>query len=233
VVANGAVQSDKKVSGGAITLDLAASKVHIGLSYGWIYRGMKLPYGSQTGPGVGQTKSVNGLVFVLRDAASFDYAVDLAGDGDEEASDLVFASVPFRKPTDSHERGLSVVQWRGLVDPPSGNGFSTDPRVVMQGTAPMPWTLLGIQPRIYGDRALIVVRGLVAGDLETIGRDAAEEWVRGMFKAGADFSGLLASPIPTSPRSMNIRLRRGDSSIRATAWQSRGRSSARCRPNVL
>jgi hypothetical protein len=41
---------------------------------------------------------------------------------------------------------------------------------------------------------LIVVRGLVAGDLETIGRDAAEEWVRGMFKAGADFSGLLAEP---------------------------------------
>jgi hypothetical protein len=34
------------------------------------------------------------------------------------------------------------------VDSPSGDGFNTDPRVVMQGTAPMPWTLLGIQPSI-------------------------------------------------------------------------------------
>lgn len=148
VVADGAVQADKTVSGGAITLDLAASKVHIGLSYPWIYRGMKLPYGSQTGPGVGQTKTVNGLVFVLRDSASFDYAIDLAGDGDEENSDLQFSAVPFRKPGDAMSEAFALFSGEVLVDPPTGSGFSTDPRVVMQGTAPMPFTLLGIQPRL-------------------------------------------------------------------------------------
>lgn len=41
---------------------------------------------------------------------------------------------------------------------------------------------------------MIEVRLPRPGDLETIGRDAAEEWVRGMFKAGADFSELIAKP---------------------------------------
>lgn len=148
VVADGAVQTDKVVTGGTITLDLAASKVHVGLYYPWVYRGMKLPYGSRTGAGVGQTKSVNGLVFVVRDAASFDYCIDLAGEGDEEQGPLVFASVPFRKPSDRMSAAYPLFSGEVEVDPAFGNGFSTDPRVVMQGTAPMPFTLLGIAPRI-------------------------------------------------------------------------------------
>lgn len=148
VVADGAVQADKTVTSGAITLDLAASTVHVGLSYGWVYRGMKLPYGSQTGAGVGQTKQINGLVLVLRDSASFDYAVDLAGDGDEEKDDLAFSAVPFRKPADLMSSAFPLFSGEVQIDPPNGNGFNTDPRLVMQGTAPMPWTLLGINPRI-------------------------------------------------------------------------------------
>ena len=148
VVADGAVQADAVVSGGSITLSLAASKVHVGLSYGWIYRGMKLPYGSQSGPGIGQTKNINGLVLVLRDSAAFDYAIDLAGDGDEERNALEFSAVPFRTPGDAMSEAYPLFTGEVNIDPPSGNGFSTDPRVVMQGTAPMPWTLLGIQPQI-------------------------------------------------------------------------------------
>lgn len=41
---------------------------------------------------------------------------------------------------------------------------------------------------------MIAVRGPLPGDLETIGRDAAEEWVRDRFRVGADFSALLAKP---------------------------------------
>jgi hypothetical protein len=148
VVADGAVQADKTVSSGSITLDLEASTVHVGLGYSWIYRGLKLPYGSQNGPGVGQTKMINGLVFVLRDSASFDYAIDLSGDGDEEPEALVFSPVPFRRPEDGMSAAYPLFSGEVTVDPPSGGGFSTDPRVVMQGTAPMPWTLLGVQPQI-------------------------------------------------------------------------------------
>ena len=41
---------------------------------------------------------------------------------------------------------------------------------------------------------MIAVRGPLPGDLETIGKDAAEEWVRDRFRVGADFSALLAKP---------------------------------------
>lgn len=41
---------------------------------------------------------------------------------------------------------------------------------------------------------MISVRAPMLGDLETIGRDAAEEWVRDRFRNGADFSVLLDRP---------------------------------------
>lgn len=41
---------------------------------------------------------------------------------------------------------------------------------------------------------MIEVRSPVAGDLEIIGRDAAEEWVRDRFRIGADFSVLIERP---------------------------------------
>lgn len=41
---------------------------------------------------------------------------------------------------------------------------------------------------------MIEVRAPVAGDIETIGRDAAEEWVRDKFRVGADFSVLIDKP---------------------------------------
>lgn len=39
-----------------------------------------------------------------------------------------------------------------------------------------------------------MVRSPLVGDLETIGKDAAETWVRDQFRVGADFSDLLARP---------------------------------------
>ena len=41
---------------------------------------------------------------------------------------------------------------------------------------------------------MIVVRAPLPGDLETIGKDAAEEWVRDRFRVGADFSSLITKP---------------------------------------
>lgn len=41
---------------------------------------------------------------------------------------------------------------------------------------------------------MIAVRTPLPGDLETIGKDAAEEWVRDKFRVGADLSDLIAKP---------------------------------------
>lgn len=41
---------------------------------------------------------------------------------------------------------------------------------------------------------MILVRKPMPGDLETIGKDAAEEWVRDRLREGVDFSALIAKP---------------------------------------
>jgi hypothetical protein len=79
---------------------------------------------------------------------------------------------------------------------------------------------------------LIEVRLPVAGDLETIGRDAAEEWVRGMFNAGADFSELLSRPythvatIDDYPVAAGGFIDRGNGL--AIAWSVIGRAPTEC-----
>jgi hypothetical protein len=78
---------------------------------------------------------------------------------------------------------------------------------------------------------LIAVRAPQAGDLETIGKDAAEEWVRDRFRNGADFSGLLARPfsnvatVDGYPVAAGGFLDRGED--RAVAWSIVGKVAAR------
>lgn len=146
VVADGAQQADKIVTSGAITLDLAASTVQVGLGYSWEYRGLKLPYGSPTGSSVGQVKNINGIVFVLRDAASFDYAIDLTGSGDEDIDTPELKPAAFRIPSDPMSTAVPLFSGEFEVD--STGGFNSDPRIIAQGSTPLPWTLLGIAPRI-------------------------------------------------------------------------------------
>lgn len=146
IIADGATHPYRVVSGGAVELETAASTVHVGLPYQWIYRGMKLPFGSSTGPGIGQSKTVSGLVFVVRDAASFEYAIDLSGEG-EDSAELDFQAVPTRKVSDPQNEAAPL--FTGEIEHNPGGGFSTDPRVVMRSTASLPWTLLGIVPKVY------------------------------------------------------------------------------------
>jgi hypothetical protein len=78
---------------------------------------------------------------------------------------------------------------------------------------------------------LIEVRAPLPGDLETIGREAREEWVRDRFQAGADFSPLLDKPhtyvavIARRPVAAGGFLER--SSTEAVAWSVLGRVEER------
>jgi hypothetical protein len=141
VVADGALQQSATVASGQITLRTAAALVHVGLDYEWAYKSLKLPYGSPSGSSVGLTKTVNGLVFVVLDSAPFEYGVELSKDGN-----LSFNPVPFRR--GDHAMGTAAPLFTGEVEHSSDGGFDTDPRVWMRGNAGLPWTLLGITPRV-------------------------------------------------------------------------------------
>jgi hypothetical protein len=67
VLADGAVQPSKVVTGGAITLDRAASVVHVGLQFDSRLVPMRLEGGSQLGTSQGKTKRIDGLVIRFLD----------------------------------------------------------------------------------------------------------------------------------------------------------------------
>ncbi len=149
IVADGAVHTDRVVSAGAVALDVPASTVHVGLGYGWRYRGLKLPFGSPTGSAVGQQKNLDDLVLVLRDATSFDYAVEFTGnakDGSYATGSYGYYPISFRLPDDPLTEAVPL--FSGEVSYPGDGGHDSDPRIILRGSQPLPWTLLGVGPKM-------------------------------------------------------------------------------------
>lgn len=138
---SGAAQGPFTVSGGSITLTTAVTKAQAGLSRTWRIRGLKLPFGAQTGTAVGQSKNLSHMVAILLDSASFSYGIELTAEqtanGDPE-----FFSGPNAMPTN----GALFTGETAL--PISGAGGDSDPRIVLKGSQPLPWTLLGIAPKV-------------------------------------------------------------------------------------
>lgn len=145
VVADGAAQQDKTVVSGSITIDKAASTVHVGLGYSWLIRSLKLPYGAQAGTAVNKTKVINKLGLVLKDSASFEYGVELDGE-------VSFNRVPFR--TSSVPMGAATPLFTGETTLDLGGGYDLDPRIVLRGDLPLPFTLLASAPQMRTNESL-------------------------------------------------------------------------------
>lgn len=135
VLRNGVPHATKVVTNGQITGLTAGTKFQVGLLYNWIYRSLKLPFGSPSGPGVGQDKNVFEVVLALLDSGAFQYAQD----HDDNA--LNFYTVGDVLGANSE---LFTGEWRQQID----GGWSTDPRIWLKGSSPTPWTLLGIGPKV-------------------------------------------------------------------------------------
>lgn len=73
VLADGIVQSSKVVSGGTISLDLPASKVHVGLPYIATMQTMRIERKDTQGTWQGRRKRINQVVFRLYKAKQFKY----------------------------------------------------------------------------------------------------------------------------------------------------------------
>lgn len=142
ILADGAVQTTKTVSSGAITLDTAASVVHVGLSYERRWKSLKLAYGAEAGSAIGQPKSIADVILVLLEAAEGSLSVasvDADGEGAFTPLDLRLAGqidgqpVPFF----TGEKSLGVEA-----------GYDEDIRIVIKGTSPTPATVLGVSPEL-------------------------------------------------------------------------------------
>lgn len=135
--ADNAIQADKTVSGGSITLDVAATHVQIGLSYTHKLKTLKIEGGNQAGTSLGRPKRINGITFVVLNSHTLEYGPDntVALDKNDfrEVSDEMDSATPLYT-------GELFVEFEG--------DWATDPRIFVESDDPAPFTLLAIAPEV-------------------------------------------------------------------------------------
>jgi len=136
ILADGAIITGKTVSGGSVTLDVAASTVQIGLAFTHKFKGLKWEAGAVIGTAVGKIKRIVAMTFVLLDAAIVKY-----GSGESKLK-----TRDFRSYTDVMDgvpelfSGEANVSWDGT--------WERDTRVYVEDDSPTPFVLLAIAPEL-------------------------------------------------------------------------------------
>jgi len=138
VFADGAVQADKTVSGGSITLDDAASMGHVGLAYEKRWESLKLAFGAEGGTAVGRAKNLPEITLVLMETA--EGAIQAATkDTDGEGT---FADLDLRQADDIDADPAPLFSGEVLLE--LETGFDEDIRIILKGDTPAPATVLAL-----------------------------------------------------------------------------------------
>jgi len=136
VLADGAVQPNKTVTNGQITLDTAADKVIVGLGYESLLQTMRLDVGSAEGSAQGKTKRIRDVTVRLYKTVGMEI-------GDLETN---LDRVPFRDPGMSMTASIPLFTGDKTVE--FKGGFDTDGFIFIKQDQPLPMTVTGIFPRI-------------------------------------------------------------------------------------
>jgi hypothetical protein len=137
VLADGATQPDKVVSGGAITLDRAASKVYVGLNYTSDIELLRIEAGAADGTALGKTRRVHrlGLMFYRTAGVKVGRSFD----------DM--KTVIFRKTSDTTGAPAPLFSGVKSVDPFDGN-YDTEGYVCIRRYQATPMVLLAVMPQM-------------------------------------------------------------------------------------
>ncbi len=142
IFADGAVQASKVVSSGAITLDAEASLVHVGLQYDRKFKSLKLSFGSNNGSALGRPKSIADVILVVMETGEGALSLATVEDGVTGTA----TELDLRAATDID--GDPVNFFSGELRLGVTAGFDDDIRVLLQGTAPLPATILALSPEL-------------------------------------------------------------------------------------
>jgi hypothetical protein len=142
VFADGAIQTDKTVSSGSITLDEAASVVHAGLEYEKRFKSLKLAFAKESGTAVGSPKNIADIYLILLDTAEGSISSATQDIDGENA----FTELDLRPATQVD--GDPVPFFTGEVQLGIEAGYDVDLRLILKSTAPAPATVLGVVPEL-------------------------------------------------------------------------------------
>jgi len=134
VLADGAIVTGKTVASGQITLDVAATPVHIGLGYTHKLKTLKITAGNPAGTTLGKKSRIYGLTFSLLNSHTLEYGPD--------ADDLT--EIDFRAVADPLDYATPLFTGDQFVEFPGD--WSRDSRMVIESDDPVPFTLLALAP---------------------------------------------------------------------------------------
>ena len=137
VLSDGAIHDDEVVTSAQITLDADASTVQVGLGYTHRIRTLKFEDGAQAGTAVGRPKKIVSATFVVLDALTMSF-----GPNRDNLTDLDFREVD--DPMDSAPPLFTGEVFKEF----DGDEWNTDPRIVIESSDPVPFTLLAIAPQL-------------------------------------------------------------------------------------
>jgi hypothetical protein len=141
ILGDGALQADKTVSGGAVTLDRAVTKAQVGLPYSATLQTMRLEVaGGQEGTAQGKTKRITNVVFRLYQTGSglLYGPTDVDADMDElelrDASDAMDTALPL------FDGDSEVLPWP--------EGYEYLGRVTLKHTKPLPCFVTALMAQV-------------------------------------------------------------------------------------
>ena len=136
ILADGATHADNTVSGGNITLDRTAQKVHVGLNYNSILQTLRIEAGSQQGVAQSKIKRINEITVRLHKTLG----VEVGGDLDN------MENIPFR--SSAAIMGSPIDLFSGDKKIELRDDYNTDGHVFVRQSQPLPLTVLSIYPEI-------------------------------------------------------------------------------------
>lgn len=137
ILADGAAHPDRVVTSGAITLQLSASKVQVGLGYVSTLQTNRINAGAADGTAQGKTKRINKMV--LR----FYNTLGAKAGPDENNLD----ELNFRSGSDLMDQPPPLFTGDKLMEWPSGYDF--DGYIMVRQEQPLPMTVVAIMPQLH------------------------------------------------------------------------------------
>lgn len=135
ILADGATHPDKTVSGGSVTLERSASKVHIGYSYTSTIETLRIEAGADDGVAQGKIKRIHGVTARFFNTVGAELGPDTSN----------LDRLPFRDSSMAMDKAVPLFNGDKEISFPAG--YENDARVVIRQSQPLPMTVLAIMRR--------------------------------------------------------------------------------------
>jgi len=135
ILADGATHDDETVTGGKVSLDVSASKVHVGYGYRSTLETLRMESGADDGIAQGKIKRIHGVTARFYNSVGAEIGPDTNN----------LDRLPFRDSSMSMDEAVPLYNGDKEIFFPSG--YDNDARVVIRQNQPLPMTILAIMRR--------------------------------------------------------------------------------------